>query len=220
MLTVHHLNNSRSQRIVWLCEELDLDYKLVKHQRNPKTHRSPDSLNAIHPLGKAPTIEHDGKLIAETDAVIEYICHKLAGGRLSHGPDSADYGEYLQWLAFSEGTLIPPVLFNLICALTGGAGNDVVKGFYDAEIVRNHQYLEETFADREYIVKSGFSAADINLGWTLEYSEGRELLTPYPRLQAYLARLRARPGYKRSIERGGPQDLRAFTSGGPSWTEH
>src|SRR5271163_524717 len=70
MLTVHHLNNSRSQRIVWLCEELDLDYKLVKHQRNPKTHRSPDSLNAIHPLGKAPTIEHDGKLIAETDAVI------------------------------------------------------------------------------------------------------------------------------------------------------
>jgi glutathione S-transferase len=219
MLTVHHLNNSRSQRIVWLCEELDLDYKLVKHQRNPKTHRSPDSLNAVHPLGKAPTIEHDGKLIAETDAVIEYICHKLAGGRLSHGPDSADYGEYLQWLAFSEGTLIPPVLFNLICALTGGAGNDVVKGFYDAEIVRNHQYLEDTFADREYIVKSGFSAADINLGWTLEYSEGRELLNPYPRLQAYLARLRARPGYRRSIERGGPQDLRAFTSSGPSWAD-
>lgn len=179
MLTVHHLNNSRSQRIVWLCEELDLDYKLVRHQRNPTTHRSPDSLYAVHPLGKAPTIEHDGQLIVETDAIIEYICNKLAGGRLSHGPNSADYGEYLQWLAFSEGTLIPPLVFYLITALTGGAGNDVVKGFYDAEIVRNHKYLEDTFADREYIVQSGFSAADVNLGWTLEYTEGLGLLKSY-----------------------------------------
>ncbi len=179
MLTVHHLNNSRSQRIVWLCEELDFDYKLVRHQRNPTTHRSPDSLNAVHPLGKAPTIEHDGQLIVETDAIIEYICNKLAGGRLSHGPNSADYGEYLQWLAFSEGTLIPPLVFYLITALTGGAGNDVVKGFYDAEIVRNHKYLEDTFADREYIVQSGFSAADVNLGWTLEYTEGLGLLKSY-----------------------------------------
>jgi glutathione S-transferase len=96
----------------------------------------------------------------------------------------------------------------------------VVKGFYDAEIVRNHKYLEDTFADREYIVKSGFSAADVNLGWTLEYTEGLGLLKSYPRLEAYVGRLRARPGYKRSIERGGPQDLSAFTSGGASqaWT--
>ena len=85
MLTVHHLNNSRSFRIVWLCEELGLDYKLVQHTRDKETLRAPDSLKKIHPLGKAPVIEHDGQTIAETDAIIHYICNKIAGGRLSHG---------------------------------------------------------------------------------------------------------------------------------------
>jgi glutathione S-transferase len=212
MLTVHHLNNSRSLRIVWLCEELGLDYKLVRHQRNPETQRSPDSLNQIHPLGKAPTIEHGGQIIVETDAIIEYICHKLAAGRLSHGPNSPEYGEYLQWLAFSEGTLMPGLVFDLIYAWTGD-GNATLKGFYDVEIAKNHQYLEDTLTNREYILKSGFSAADVNLGWTLEMSECRGRLKPHARLQAYLARLRARAGYKHAIERGGPQDLSVFSAG-------
>lgn len=212
MLTVHHLNNSRSLRIVWLCEELGLDYKLVQHQRDPETQRSPESLNKIHPLGKAPTIEYDGKAIVETDAIIEFICNKLASGRLSHGPQSPAYAEYLQWLAFPEGTLMPGLVVDLIYAWTGG-GNEVFKGFFDAEIVKNHQYVEDTLADREFILKSGFSAADINLGWTLEFTECRGRLKSYPRAQAYLARLRARPAYQQSIKRSGPQDLSVFSAG-------
>lgn len=212
MLTVHHLNNSRSQRIVWLCEELGIEYALVKHQRNPETQRSPDSLNKVHPLGKAPTIEHDGQVIVESDAIIEYICNVCAAGRLSRGPKSPDYGQYQQWLAYPEGTLFCGLAVDLVYAWTGG-GNAALMGFFDVEIVKNHQYLEDTLKGRECILSSGFSAADINLGWALEFSECRGRLKTFPALRAYLARLRARDGYKRAIERGGPQDLSVFSAG-------
>ena len=212
MLTVHHLNNSRSQRIVWLCEELGIDYQLVKHFRDAATMRSPDSLRKVHVLGKAPTIEHDGQVIIETDAIIEYICQVCAGGKLSRGPKSPEYGRYLQWLAFSEGTLFPGLGVDLIYAWTGG-GNDVLMGFYNAEIVNNHQYVEDALKGREYLLDSGFSAADVNLGWSLEFSEARGRVKQLPAVQAYLARLRARDGYKRAIARGGPQDLSVFSAG-------
>ncbi len=107
---------------------------------------------------------------------------------------------------------MPGLVVDLIYAWTGG-GNEVFKGFFDAEIVKNHQYVEDTLADREFILKSGFSAADINLGWTLEFTECRGRLKSYPRAQAYLARLRARPAYQQSIKRGGPQDLSVFSAG-------
>ena len=212
MLTVHHLNNSRSQRIVWLCEELNIEYRLVKHLRHAETLRAPEELAQVHPLGKAPTIEHNGEVIIETDAIIEYICHKCGGGRLSHGPSSPEYGQYLQWLAFSEGTLFPGLGVDLIYAWTGG-GNDALIGFFDVEINKNHQYVEDSLKSREFILPSGFSAADINLGWTLEFSEVRGRLRNLPGLRDYVARLRARPGYKRAIERGGPQDLSVFGAG-------
>ncbi len=212
MFTVHHLNNSRSQRIVWLCEELGLDYHLVKHQRDPQTQRSPDSLNQVHPLGKAPTIEHNGQFIVESEAVIEYICNVLADGKLSRSPASADYGAYQQWLAFAEGTLFPGLLVDMVHAWTG-AGNTGLMGFFDAEIAKNHQYVEDALTGRDFIVESGFSGADINLGWALEFSECRGRLKNFPALRAYLARLRARDGYQRAIERGGPQDLSVFSAG-------
>ncbi len=212
MLTVHHLNNSRSQRIVWLCEELGIDYKLVKYQRDAETQRAPESLKKVHPLGKAPAIEHDGKVIVESDAIIEYICHKIAGGKLSRGVNSPEYGEYLGWLAFPEGTLFPGLAVDLIYAWTGG-GNDVFMGFFEAELQKNHQYVEDRVAKRDYLLDSGFSAADINLGWGLEMSEARGRLRSRPALQNYLGRLRNRAGYKRAIEKGGPQDLSVFSAG-------
>ena len=212
MLTVHHLNNSRSQRILWLCEELGIEYKLVKHQRNSETQRSPDALGKVHPLSKAPTLEHDGQVIIESDAIIEYICNVCAEGHLSRGPKSPDYGQYLQWLAYSEGTLFPGLAVDLIYAWTGG-GNSNLMGFFDFEIVKNHQYLEDAIKGRDSILSSGFSAADVNLGWTLEFSECRGRLKDFPALRAYLARLRARDAYKRAIDRGGPQDLSVFSAG-------
>jgi len=212
MLTVHHLNNSRSQRIVWLCEELEIEYKLVKHLRDAETLRAPASLREVQVLGKAPTIDYDGEIIIETDAIIEFICHTCADGRLSRAPGSPEYGQYLQWLAFPEGTLFPGLGVDLIYAWTGG-GNETFMGFFDAEIVKNHQYIEDSLNGCEYLLKSGFSAADINLGWSLEFSEARGRLKNLPTVQAYLARLRSRDAYKRAIERGGAQDLSVFSAG-------
>ena len=179
MLTVHHLNNSRSHRILWLCEELGIECHLVKHQRDPATQRSPESLQRIHPLGKAPTIEHRGQLIVETDAIIEYICNVCAQGRLSRGPTSPDYAQYLQWLAFSEGTLFPGLLVDLVYAWTGG-GNPALIGFFDVEIAKNLRYLEDALKEREHVLATGFSAADINLGWSLEFAECRGRLKDFP----------------------------------------
>ena len=212
MLIIHHLNNSRSQRILWLAEELGLEYDIVKHQRNPETMRSPESLCEVHPLGKAPVIEHDGNIIVETGAVIEYMTRKIANGRLSVEPDSPDFAEYLQWLHFPEGSVQGPLIFDLIYQWTEDA-NEALYGFYDAEIVRHQEYLEGIVKDRETIVRSGFTAADVNLAWTLEIAECRGRMEDYPSLREYLARMRARPAYERAIERGGPQDLSVFGKG-------
>ena len=212
MLVVHHLNNSRSQRIVWLCEELAIDYQLVKHMRDAETMRAPQSLASVHPLGKAPVIEHNNKVIFETDAVIEYICHVCAGGRLSRSSSDADYGDYLSWLAYSEGTLFPGLGVDFIYAWTGG-GNETFKGFFDAELEKNLKYLQDSLAGRSHILASGFSAADINLGWTLEFAECRGRLKAYAGLQRYVNALRARAAYRRAIEKGGPQDLSVFAAG-------
>ncbi len=210
MLTVHHLTNSRSQRILWLLEELDMDYEVVVHPRDPQTQRSPDSLREIHPLGKGPVIDHDGQVIGETNAIIEYITRKLAGGRLAVGPDSPEYAAYLEWLELPEGSMMGPLVFDLIYQWTGG-GNDTLFGFYDAEIERHQQFLEGYLAERDYLLASGMTAADINLAWTLEFAECRHRMNGYPALGAYLDRMRSRPAYARAIERGGPQDLSVFS---------
>lgn len=212
MLTIHHLNNSRSQRILWLAEELGIDYQIEKYFRDPQTLRAPASLNAIHPLGKAPVIEHDGKLIAETDAIIEYITRKLAEGRLAVEQDSPDYGSYLEWLHFPEGSLQGALVFDLIYQWANG-DNEVLFGFYDAEMKRHYAYIDAELATRDTLLDSGFTAADVNITWTLEFAEARGRTQGHPHIGAYLARMRDRPAYQQALERGGPQDLQVFGKG-------
>jgi glutathione S-transferase len=212
MLIVHHLNNSRSHRIVWLCEEPGIDCELVKHLRDPDSQRAPDSLKQVHPLGKAPLIEHNGQMIGESEAIIEYTCNVCAEGRLSVPPTSPEYGPYQQWLAFSEGSLFPGLLVDLVDAWTG-RGNPDLMGFFDVETAKNHRFVEDALTGQHYLLPSGFSAADVNLGWALEFSECRGWLRDYPALQAYVERLRARPGYGKAISSGGPQDLSVFSAG-------
>jgi glutathione S-transferase len=209
-LIVHHLNNSRSQRILWLCEELQIEYQIVKYFRHPETLRSPPALAEVHVLGKAPVIEHAGRCIIESEAIIEYICNVCAGGRLSRRPESVDYGAYLQWLAYSEGTLFPGLAVDLISAWSSTPG---ILTFFAPEIVKNHRYVEDTLNGQEYILASGFCAADVNLGWTLEFSEARGKLKQLPNCRAYLSRLRARPAYAKALERGGPQQLSVYSVG-------
>jgi glutathione S-transferase len=154
-------------------------------------------------------IVHDGETIIESGAIIEYVTRRLAGGRLAVGVDSPEYAEYEAWLHFAEGSAMGPLVFDLVYGMTGG-GNEALKAFYDAEIERHQRYMEGALADREHFLRSGFSAVDIELAWVLEFAEIRGRMKGYPRLEAYLARMRKRPAYARAVAKGGPQDLSVF----------
>ncbi len=212
MLRIHHLNNSRSQRVLWLCEELGIEYDVVKHFRDPETMRAPQSLAAVHPLGKSPAIEHHGHVIVESEAILEYICNVCAGGRLSRASGASDYGEYLAWLAYAEGTLFPGFVVDLVSAWTG-VENEAFKGFFDSEIDNNLAYVQTSLGGRDSLLASGFCEADINLAWALEFAECRGRLRKFPALTAWVQKMRARPAYMRALERGGPQDLSVFAAG-------
>ena len=166
----------------------------------------------MHPLGKLPAIEHNGHVIIESETILEYICNVCSGGRLSRAASAPDYGEYLAWLAYSEGTLFPGLAVDLVYAWSGG-GNEPFKGFYDAEIDNNLAYVQASLGGRESILASGLRAADVILGWTLEFVECRGRLRKYPALAVWVARLRASPAYVRALERGGRQDLSVFAAG-------
>ncbi len=208
-IVVHHLSNSRSLRVLWLLEELGLPYEVVVHPRDPQTQRSPASLAAVHPLGKGPVLEHGGRAIIESGAIIEYVTRCLAGGRLAVDPHSPDFPAYQEWLHFAEGSAMGPLVFDLIYEWTGG-GNEALKGFYDAEIERHQRYMEAALAGQAHFVRCGFTAADVQMGFLLEFAQTRGRLRNCPRLAAYLARMRARPAWQRAVERGGPHELGVF----------
>lgn len=210
MLKVHHLNNSRSQRILWLLEELGLGYELVRHQRDPVTVRAPASLFAVHPLGKGPTIEHDGKALAESGAIIDYVTRRIAGGKLAVPESSPEFADYCFWLHYAEGSAMGPVVFDLIDGMTGKAAGDALRGFYLNELQHAFAFMSQVLSGQEHLLKSGFSAADINMTWVLELAEPGGHLQGHPVLAAYLARMQARPAYRRAMEKGGEQDLRMF----------
>jgi glutathione S-transferase len=210
MLKVHHLSNSRSQRILWLMEELGLDYELVKHQRDPVTVRSPPALFKIHPLGKGPTIEHDGKALTESGAIIDYVTRRVAGGRLAVPESSPDFADYCFWLHYAEGSAMGPVVFDLLDGMTGGGCGEALRGFYLNELKHSFAYIEDVLSRQDFFLKSGFSAADINMTWVLELSEPCGHLEGHPKMTAYLRRMQARPAYQRAMEKGGEQNLTVF----------
>lgn len=210
MLKVHHLNNSRSQRILWMLEELGLDYELVKHWRNAQTQRAPESLFKVHPLGKGPTVEVDGTVLAESGAIIDYVTRRLAGGKLSVPESSAEYADYLFWLHYAEGSAMGPVLFDLLDGMTGSQAGDALRGFYLAEIEHSHTFMDNALAGQDTFIRSGFTAADIHITWVLELSAERGHVQKKPRLAAYLRRMQQRPAYVRAMQKGGEQNLSVF----------
>jgi glutathione S-transferase len=214
VLVVHHLNNSRSQRILWLLEELELPYDLVLHRRDPVTHRSPPSLFKVHPLGKGPTIEHGNTVLIESGAIIDYITRKLAGGRLAVAEASPQFADYLFWMHYAEGSVMPAVVFDFLDRMTGSACGAALRGFYDAEIKLHLGYIDAVLETRAFLVGDAFTAADIQVAWVLELGALGGQLQQYPRLAAYLERMHARPAYQRADARGGHEDLAAFTRAG------
>lgn len=210
MLKVHHLTHSRSQRILWLLEELGLDYELVIHPRDPVTVRSPASLFKIHPLGKGPTIEHDGKALTESGAIIDYVTRRIAGGRLSVSESHPEFADYCFWLHYAEGSAMGPVVFDLLDGMTGSASGETLRGFYLNEIRNSFAFISDVLSKQDHVLPSGFSAADIHMTWVLELAEPCGHLEGQPVLAAYVRRMQARPAYRRAMEKGGVQNLRIF----------
>jgi glutathione S-transferase len=204
MLKVHHLNNSRSQRILWLLEELGTPYEIVKYQRMSPMPLAPPELKEIHPLGKSPVITDGDKTIAESGAIVEYVIDRYGNGRLrpKHGTD--DYWKYVEWMHYAEGSAMLPLLLALYAGLLGD-GAALLRPRIDGEIANNLSYMETALAGRDFFVGKDLTGADIQLIFVLEAAGSR--LEPYPGLTAYRDRMHARPAYQRGIEKGGPYQL-------------
>jgi glutathione S-transferase len=191
-------------------EELGLEYELVKHMRDPVTVRSPPSLFEVHPLGKGPTIEHDGKALTESGAIIDYVTRRIAGGRLAVPESSPDFADYCFWLHYAEGSAMQPVVFDLLDGMTGRGCGEALRGFFMAEIEHSFAYISDVLSKQDHFIRSGFTAADINMTWVLELAEPCGHLEKQPQLRAYLNRMHARPAYRRAMDKGGEQDLFMF----------
>lgn len=207
MITVHHLEQSRSTRILWLLEELGLPYELVRYQRDPMTRLAPPEMKAIHPLGKAPVIVDDAGagLVAESGAIIEYLIETYGQGRLKPAIGSEDWAHYVQWLHFAEGSAMLPLLLKLYTSFLGEGGKPL-EWRIDSEIENHFSFIEQHFTQTQqpFLCAMGLSGADFQLSFVLEAGSSRGGLDRYPAASAYLARLRALPAYQRALERGGP----------------
>jgi len=208
MIEVHHLNNSRSQRILWLLEELGLDYQIVPYQRDPVTRLAPPALKAIHPLGKSPVIRDTGLAVAESGAITEYLVGRYGNGRLAPPRDfgSPDYVAYLHWLHFAEGSAMLPLLLKLYVSRLKEAGAPLAPRI-ESELENHFDYMSASLGDRDYFVANTFSAADIQLSFVLDAGGSRGPLKDYPNLVRLHERLKARPAHLRAIERGGPYEV-------------
>jgi len=219
MLTVHHLNNSRSQRILWMLEELELPYEIKHYQRDPQTLLAPPELRRIHPLGKSPVIT-DGELtLAESGAIIEYLADRYGQGRLLPPPGTPERLRSTYWLHYAEGSAMPPLLLKLVFSrlpkspapffikpVLRGIAAKVQRVFVDPQLKTHLAYLEGELAHAPWFGGEQFGVADIQMSFPLEAAASRAGLTAasHPRLWDFLQRIHARPAYRRALERGGP----------------
>ncbi|HRE44103.1 MAG TPA: glutathione S-transferase [Terricaulis sp.] len=208
-IIVHHLEESRSQRILWLLEELGLAYEVKRYARDPQTRLAPQELKAIHPLGKSPLIERDGNVFAESGAIAEYFAETEAGGALSVAPGDPARAEYLYWLHFAEGSAMLPLLLKLYVGLLGEAGAPLMQMRINPEIANHLSFLDAAYAGKDYIAAHRFTAADIQLSFVLDAAAGRGGLAAYANLARVRAGYHARPAYQRALERVGPYKMGA-----------
>jgi glutathione S-transferase len=218
MVTVHHLNNSRSQRILWLLEELGVPYEVIRYERDPKTMLAPPALLAVHPLGKSPVITDSGVTVAESGAIVEYLMDKYGGGRLIPPAGTPERLRYTYWLHYAEGSAMPPLLLKLIfdrvetapmpwpfSAMARRIAGTVKSTFIAPQLKRHLDYMEAELATRPWFTGEEFTAADVQMSFPLEAARARAGLDAgRPKLLDLLTRMQARDAYKRALERGGP----------------
>jgi len=202
MLTVHHLNDSRSQRILWLLEELGVPYEMKRYQRNAQTRLAPPELTAVHPLGKSPVITDGDVTIAESGAIVDYIIRHYGKGALMPAVGSADYEAYNEWLHYSEGSAMLPLMLNLYVGRLKEAGAPLHPRI-DSEMANHLGYVDSALKGKRFFVGDTLTGADIQMSFVGEMAKVFDTLGPYPNLSAWLSRMHARPAFQRSIEKGG-----------------
>jgi glutathione S-transferase len=216
MLTVHHLNNSRSQRVLWLLEELGVPYEIVRYQRQPDM-RAPKELRAIHPLGKSPVITDSGNTIAESGAIAEYIVAAYGNGRLIPPQDTPERLRYTYWLHYAEGSAMSPLLLKLLFTLmprrapallrplVRKVSNQALTTLVNPQLKQHMAFWEGELGKSEWFAGNAFTAADIQMSFPLEAAAARGGLEQgHPRAMAFLERIHTRPAYNRALEKGGP----------------
>jgi glutathione S-transferase len=209
MIIVHHLEESRSQRVLWLLEELGLQYEVKRYGRNPQTRLAPPELKEIHPLGKSPVVVKDGQVLAESGAIVEYLAESEAGGKLAVAPGDANRAAYLYWLHFAEGSAMLPLLLKLYVGMLGEAGAPLMQMRIDPEIDNHLSHANAALGNNDWFVANRFSAADIEMSFVLDAAKMRGGLEKYPNLVRARAAQQARPAYQRALERGGPYKMGA-----------
>jgi glutathione S-transferase len=221
MIVVHHLNNSRSQRVLWLLEELGLEYEIRRYERDPKTMLAPVSLRAVHPLGKSPVLTDGPLTLAESGAIIEYLVERYGNGRFAPAPGTPERMRYTYWLHYAEGSAMSPLLMKLVFdriasgpapffvkPIAKGISNRVLTTFVKPQIDLHLDFMEAELAKSRWFAGNEFSAADVQLSFPLEAATVRAGLDARrPKLVAFLDRIHARPAYQRALERGGDYAL-------------
>ena len=220
MITVHHLNNSRSQRVLWLLEELELPYELVKYERDPKTMLAPASLQAIHPLGKSPVITDGDVTIAESGWILEYLVETYGKGRLVPAAGTQAYRDYRYFMHYAEGSLMPFLLLTLIFRKVKTApmpffikpvarkiADGVSQRFVDPNITRHLTFLGDHLAKNAWFAGDAFTAADIQMSFACEGAVARAKDQCPAKIVELVDKMHARPAYKRALEKGGPYEI-------------
>jgi glutathione S-transferase len=221
MLTIHHLERSRSQRILWLLEELGVDYEIELYKRDKTTSLAPPELLAIHPLGKSPVITDAGVTVAESGAIIEYLVGKYDDGRLLPADGTPERLVYTYWLHYAEGTFMPLMVLSLIMGridtapmpffvkpIAKGIVSKVRNGYLDPNVQRNLDFMEASLSKSTWFCGEALTAADIQMSFAIEAAEVRaDIASDYPNIERFLKQMRALPAYQSAIEKGGPYSL-------------
>ncbi len=222
MIRVHHLDNSRSQRVLWLLEELQQPYEVIRYTRDPDTMLAPDTLRAVHPLGKSPVVELDGRTLVESGAIVEALVERFdTGHALSPAADDEDARDrYRQWLHYAEGSAMPPLLLTLVFArirnapmpffvrpIARGIADTATRRFVGPQLATHLGYVERELGARTWFAGDRFTAVDIQMSFPLEAAVARAGSHVGPNIRRFVERIQARPAYRRALEAGGPYEL-------------
>jgi glutathione S-transferase len=221
MIVVHHLNNSRSQRVLWLLEELEVPYEVKRYERNKQTMLAPPELAAVHPLGKSPVITDGDATVAESGAILEYLLERYGGGRLVPPAGSAERLLFTYFLHYAEGSVMPPLLLKLVFdrirtapmpffvrPVARGIAAKVTSEFVEPQIDKHFSFMEGELVKRPWFAGAELTAADVQMSFPLEAAQSRAALTrgTHPKIWDWLDRIHARPAYRHALQKGGPYD--------------